>query len=226
MSQLSFSFSQNSAKDIFRAEDFIASEENSAARSFLNKFLAQEDFRSAQFQSLIIKGAQASGKSHLLHFFAQKFQIEFLEKEKISEINFVEFFKAQKFYILEDIDQIKDEELVLRLINSAFESSAFLILSLQENPRFQLKDLDSRIKNIFCVAIKNPSPETIIQLLVNGFARRQLKVPTRMVEFISDHVERDYRTIAAAINHVENFCHESGKNISMKDLEQMFGNKR
>ena len=59
---------------------------------------------------MILKGAEASGKTHLLRIFAKKFAAKFLNKEEIFSVNPVEFFRADHFYILEDFCEITDEE--------------------------------------------------------------------------------------------------------------------
>lgn len=212
MPQLSFPF--QTASSLYREEDFLLFAENSAAVNFLKKFFAQEDFSKAQFPSVILKAAPAAGKTHLLHIFAKKFSAEFLEKEKISNVNPADFFSENKFYILEDVNEFADEELLLRLINSAFESGAFLILSAAAATQFQLKDLTSRLKNIFTVEIKNPSQETIKQLLVNGFARRQIKVSRQVTDLISERIDRSYEAVFAAVKKVEAHCQDGGKNFA------------
>lgn len=199
-------------------------EENAAAVNFLKKFLTQENLRLAQFPSLILKGEKSCGKTHLLHIFAKKYHVEFLKKEKIPELNLGGYFKADKFYIIEDINEIKDEELIFHMLNSAVEAEAFLILTTSQHHHFALRDLTSRLKNIFTIEIKNPSHEAVIQLLANGFSRRQIKIPSRALEFICDHISREYESIIAAIKKVEFFCSESGKNISMKELKRLFKN--
>lgn len=222
MAQLSFSFQTDSKSNIYKEDDFVLLSENSSAINFLKNFFAQEKFSATKIPSIILKGPKACGKTHLLHIFAKKFHGEFIDKEKIIDVNLVSFFEENKFYILEDVSEIKDEELVLRLINSAFEAKAFLVLTTERDPQFQLKDLNSRLKNIFVAQIKSPSHEAIKQLLSNGFSRRQIKLPSKSIELISDKIERSYEAVFAAVKKVEIHCQESGKNIAMKELGAMF----
>jgi len=219
LSQLAFSFQNSSTSDLYKEEDFLFLEENFSVVNFLKKFFEQKNFSIAQFPSLIVKGPKASGKTHLLHIFAKKFNAQFLDKEKLSEVNPVKFFVPGQFYILDNVNEIKDDELVLRLINSAFEAKAFLILGLSPNSQFQLKDLTSRLKNIFAVEIKNPNQETIKHLLVNGFARKQIKLSGKIIDLIADNVERNYEAILAVIEKVESYGREKGKNLTVKEIE-------
>jgi len=219
--------------DNFSEENFVFLKENLAAENFLKSFFDQKNFGKSKLQSLIIKGESHCGKSHLLHIFAQKFEVHFLDKAKISDTDLSNFFAENGFYILEDFDDllaeasakagIKNEELVLRLINLAFESKAFLVLTAKNNHKFHLKDLVSRLKNIPLAEIKNPSLESVKQLLANGFSRRQIKLSSKMIDFLATHIARSYEAVFSAVKKVENFCNENGKDITAKDLELMFG---
>jgi chromosomal replication initiation ATPase DnaA len=222
LSQLSFLFQSDDKKNLFREEDFLLLVENVATVKFLKQFFAQQNFSNSQFPSAIIKGAKHSGKTHLLHFLSEKFFAENLSEEKISHLNLANFFTENKFYIYENFEEIKSEELLLHLINSAFEAQAFLILTTNGSAKFQLKDLNSRLKNIFVSEIKNPSHESIKQLLVNGFAQRQIKLSSPIIDFISDNIERSYEAVFAAIKRIEFQAQESGKNITMKEMKEIF----
>lgn len=222
MSQLVLPFQLSTKTSLYKEADFVLLEENIAAVNFLKKFFIQKNFSRAQFPSLILRGEEHSGKTHLLHIFAKKFSVEFLSKSEINDINPTTFFLENKFYVLEDIDEIKDEELILRLINSAAEAKSFLIITTKPTFEFKIKDLMSRLKNIFVIEIKNPSLDSIKQLLVNGFSRKQIKLAGKIINHISDNIERSYKAVFAAIKKVEFTCNESGKNITMKIAKEIF----
>ncbi len=221
MLQLSFSFDQ---KNNFTEEDFLLLKENSAARNFLQIFFTQKNFTTSQLTSLILKGETCCGKSHLLNIFAQRFDAEFIDKEKINEANLINFFCANKFYILEDFEKIIDEELILRLINSAHEAKAFLVLSSNGERRFLLKDLNSRLKNIFLTEIKNPGYESSQQILANGFSRKQIILSKDLINLILLKIERRYASILAAIRKVESFCNGNCGKITIQDVKEIFKN--
>ena len=196
MSQLSFLFPQ---KENYADEDFVFLPENISASKFLDNFFSQKDFSKAQIPSMILKGEEASGKTHLLSIFARKSGAEFLDQAKISSLNLVDFFQKDRFYILEDFDEMEDEELLLRIVNSAVEAKAFLTLSANNISKFSLRDLVSRLKNIFVAEIKNPSVESVEQLLSNGLARRQIKLPLSEIRSIAKKTDRSYLAISKTI---------------------------
>jgi chromosomal replication initiation ATPase DnaA len=210
--------------DFFSEENFLFLEENKSAKNFLDQFFAQKNFSTAKLQSLIIKGEIYSGKSHLIHIFAKKFGALYLNKGKIAKLNLVNFFIENNFYIFEDFDDIKNEELILRLINSASESKAFLVLTTRDKHKFQLKDLVSRLKNIPAATIQNPNPESLKQLLVNGFSRRQIRLSGKIIDFISSNIPRTYEAVFLAVKKVEKFCEESGKSPSFGEIRNIITN--
>ena len=221
MTQLNLNLPINEGKDPYLQEDFMLLDENSAAVSFLEKFFFQKKFSQAQFQSLILRGEAKSGKTHLLNVFAKKRQAAFLQIEQISDANLSSFFKEDHFYILENIEEIKNEELLLHLINAAVESKAFLVLSAQGRVQFELRDLSSRVKNIFTLEIKSPSQDAIKILLMNAFARRQLRVSSSIINFINSNIERTYDAVIAVVNSVELHAQESGKGINLKNVKNL-----
>jgi len=182
----------------------------------------QKEFTQSAFPSLIIKGAKASGKTHLLHIFAKKHKVEFLHIKKNASKNLIQNFERNHFYILENIDEIKNEEMLFHLVNSAFEAKAFLIMSTTNLHRFEIKDLSSRLKNIFSLQIKAPHLGAIEMLLANAFARRQIKVSGRIVKFISENISRNYAAIVDAVDTVENYCKDHGKSLSMQTIPTLF----
>lgn len=221
MAQLIFPFSVSDSKKPYRAEDFLFLPENSVARNLLEKFFLQKEFGKSLLSSLILRGPRQCGKTHLLHIFSEKFGAEFLDHKKISQLNLVEFFAENRFYILDDVEDIEDEELLLRLVNSAFEAKAFLILILNDITQFRLKDLLSRLKNIPIAEIKNPDLDAVKQLVVNALAARQIKLSMQLIDFISSRVARNYTAIFGTIKKLEDFANERGKNISLKDVKEL-----
>ncbi len=222
--QLSLQFHTSTRTNLLTEENFVLLIENSSAVNFLKKFFAQNNFATAQFPSLILKGPQYCGKTHLMQVLARKYHAEFIQKEKISEINPTNFFIPNHFYILEDFDEITEEEALLHLINSAVEAKAFLILTSKNYSHFQLRDLVSRLKNIFCVEIKNPSLDSVKQLLANGFSRKQINLSAKIINFIAENINRSYDAIFNAIKKVEFHNQESGKPPLIKDIKEMFKN--
>ncbi len=196
------------------AENFLLLPENKIAFTTLKSFFLQKDFSTAHVPSLILKGPQACGKNHLLQILAKENNAEF--------VNSIINFSKNHFYIIENIDEITDEELVLNLINSVSEANSFLILTTNKNPEFKLKDLNSRLRNIVTTTISEPSLDSIKQLLTNHFTRRQIKLSKPIIDFIANNINRDYQAILEAVKKVEFYFNESARQISLKEVKNIF----
>ncbi len=220
MSQLALPFQTSS--NLYKKEDFLLTEENAKAFKALKVFFDQKDFSVSQIAQIILKGEKASGKTHLLNNFAVKTNAEFLDKSDLLDVNLVSIFSKNKFYILEDFNEISDENLLFHILNAANEANAFLVLSCNDSPNFKLKDLNSRLKNIPISEIDNLSEETAKQLLTNYLARKQIRLSAKFVSTTVQKVDRTYQSILDASKRVELAIQENGKGFSLKIIEKIF----
>lgn len=219
MSQLSFDLPLKK-KAQFLEEDFCFLPENLGVISSLKLFFAQEDFEEAKITSFIIFGEKFSGKTHILHIFAQKYaqKCQFLDKKNLANLDLANFFQANHFYILEDFDEVKDEELLFHLFNAAFRSKAFLIFSGQEMPDFKIKDVKSRFDNIISSKILGLSLESMQELLFFLFSQRQFKISPKLVDEIAKNIDREYEMVFNVVQKVEKFYGDNKKMPKISDL--------
>lgn len=218
--QEAFSFPK---KNQFLFEDFVFLPENKTANQVLNNFFAQDNFELAKLPNLILQGSKSCGKTHLLHILARKFNAKFLQKAEINKENLVKILQKNNFYIFENIDAILDDELLFHLINAAIEAKSFLLFSLQDFQSFQLKDLVSRLKNIFICRIENLEKESLEILVSNYLARRQIKLSSQAINLICQHCKFDYLDVLEKVNWVEEFCHKNKGEVFLKDLRELLG---
>lgn len=222
MQQLSFSFHKDNSNNLYSSDNFIILPENSEAFKILENFFKQPNFSSATLTSLLIKGQSKSGKSHLLHIFAQKYAAQFIDSSNLENINWPDFFETNKFYIFKNLNQITNQELILAIINSANEANAFLAMSSESDINFTLKDLSSRFRNIFSVEIENPSLQSIKMLLTNYFARKQIKLSRQVIDFLSNNIERSYRAIFDIVKLVELRLEQSPDAAKISEIRKIF----
>jgi len=130
-------------------------------------------------------------------------------------------FFSNNVYVLENIDQL-EEHLLFHVINSANEAKSFLLMSMASGTVFELKDLSSRIKNIFTTQIQNPNYKSSRMLLSNAFSRKQMTLPNRIIDAINDNIEDSYEAIKDAVRLIEFYRFEQGKNITVKEVKRIF----
>jgi len=210
--QLAFSFDSNN-EEKFSEKNFIQTPENSSAYKFLEKFFNQDLLDHTQFPSIILKGEKDSGKTHLLNIFAKKYQAEFIDISILNDNNPLNIFTKNKFFIIDDFSLIEKEERILSIINSANESRVFLLLSDHGQRKFELKDLNSRLKNIFSIEIKDPSHETIKILLSNFLSLNQIKIANNLIDELVFSCPRNYSSLNNLLKRIENLYQENNQKI-------------
>lgn len=199
--QLNFTF-PTEQKNKFSREDFLVLQENLNCVTYLKEIFAQEKYSESRLKSLIVKGEEASGKTHMLHAFMPKDRAEFILEEQLINLNLINFLQENHFYFLENVENFQNEELLFNLINAANENGAFLILTMSQQPNFKLKDLVSRFRNITTAEITQPSIESIQQLLINQLARKQIKLSRGELNSICINIERSYKAVVDKVREV------------------------
>jgi chromosomal replication initiation ATPase DnaA len=170
---------------------------------------------------MILKGESGCGKTHLLNIFAQKYQINFIPAEQINFENPLKIFYENGFFVIEDFCQIADEEKLLQYINCATESRAFLILVFNENKIFELKDLQSRIKNIASCQINQASLDSLKQIFVNILARKQIDLSNQIINFIFANISPNQSSVNQIVKKIDFFCRENDKKFTLINAKEI-----
>lgn len=163
----------------YLAQDFVEVDEVIPVLNILRNFLGCSIYDNKQVPNIIVKGHKNSGKTHLVRFLQQQYQLNIVS----ADMDFIGLFQEGEFYIFEDIDRINNDELLLNIINLAKESKAFLLFTLTKDIKTKIKDLDSRLKNFFIKCeIKKLSDETIRQFAVGYLSRNQIKPTNKEIK--------------------------------------------
>lgn len=216
--QLFLKFSDDKNQD-FAQEDFIIHQENQQAFEFLQKFFAQKISDENLTLRAILKGEKYCGKSHLLNIFAKKNNAKIIDCKSLKKSDFAGFFIKGEFYILENIDEICDDNLLFHILNLSYENQSFLMMSAKNLDVFSLKDLISRIKNIYVCQIKNPEVDSIKILIFKILSQKQLTISDHLVDFLSKNCKRNYEEIFILVEKIEKFCFENKKSPNVKDVQ-------
>jgi chromosomal replication initiation ATPase DnaA len=209
----------------FNKDSFITLPENNDAINFLRSFFKNNctisHFKSCLYTNIIIQGPRFSGKTHILSILAEEFGAKFLSFSQIKNLEFLANLTKNKIYIFEDIDQIDDDEAILRLINFAYEREIFLIFSLQNFTNFNLADLVSRFKSIPIAKIDNLTINSIRDLLQALLINNDIYLSSSKIDFIIKHCQRDYESINNIVQKIVNFNCEFLKQPSLGDLKNI-----
>ena len=221
MSQLFFDFYDSKNIDNFKSADFLKLPENLDACDFLDNFFQQNNHQFNVERSCILRGETGCGKTHLLNIYAHKYQANIIHEEQIKSENPLTFFCKNEFYIIDNFCQIEDEEKLLQYLNCAMESKSFLILAFNQNKIFQLKDLESRIKNIISCQINQASHESLKQIFINILSRKQIILSNQVTNFIFSNISLSYSSMHNAIKKIDFFCRENDKKFNLINAKEI-----
>ncbi len=221
MSQLFFDFYDSKNIDNFKSIDFLKLPENLDACNFLDNFFKQNNYSKNPLKSMILKGESGCGKTHLLNIYAQKYQANFISAEQIKFENPLRIFYENGFFIIDDFCQIEDEEKLLQYINCSTESKAFLIIVFNQNKIFELKDLQSRVKNIASCQINQASLDSLKQVFINILAKKQIDLSTQIINFIFTNISQDYSSLTKVVKQIDFFCRENDKKFNLINAKEI-----
>lgn len=219
MQQLSFQFP---SQEKYLAADFIVSSANQLAFEFV------ENYNQKLPKIFAIFAPKLGGKTYLANIWQKKFNGEFLDLKKLENTNLVKLIEQEKFYIIEDIDQLENQKLFLQIFNLAMEKSAHLMLTSNQNLNqinCEIKDLSSRLKNVFALEIKNPDDDLIKMLLIKSFSQKQLKVENQLIDFLVKNTKRNFAAIADLVKMLEFYSQEMKRNITIPLVKEILMKK-
>ena len=221
MSQLFFDFYDSKNIDNFKSEDFLKLPENIDAYNFLDNFFKQNNYLFDAEKSCILRGESGCGKTHLLNIFSQKYQINFISEEQIKSENPLRIFYENGFFVIDNFCQIADEEKLLQYLNCSTESKAFLILVFDKNKIFELKDLESRIKNIASRQIYQASLDSLKQIFINILAKKQIDLSNQIINFIFTNISPNYSSLNQIIKKIDFFCRENDEKLNLNNIKEI-----
>jgi chromosomal replication initiation ATPase DnaA len=221
VSQLFFDFYDSKNIDNYKSADFLKLPENLDACDFLDNFFQQNNRQNNIERSCILRGESGCGKTHLLNIYAQKYHANFIQEEQIKSENPLRIFYENGFFIIDNFCQIDDEEKLLQYLNCATESKSFLILVFDKNKIFELKDLQSRIKNIASCYINQASIDSLKQIFINFLAKKQIDLSNQIVNFIFANISPNYSSLNQIIKKIDFFCRENDKKLNLVNIKEI-----
>ncbi len=163
------------------------------------------------WKCMILFGPKSSGKTHLAHIWQSVNNAIFINVN-----NFVSEIRYSDAFILEDIQDIKDETMLLHCYNYMKENNKRLLMTSSISPKklnFKLRDLSSRILSTITVKISPASEELLRIMLIKRFSDKQLKVDLKVIDYILARIERSFCSVNKVIEKIDS--ESMGSNITI-----------
>ena len=211
---IEFNFEKN-----FRHNDFFVSKSNKHIFNLLNCWPNWEK------NFLNISGEKFSGKSHLIDIFLKKFKgikldATILNNESLKKI------KTYQNIVLENLTTKVDENLIYSLLNIIDQDNKYILITTIDPIvylKFDLVDLNSRLKNFLLMNIEKPDDELIFALILKNLSDRQISLEKKLINYIIKRIDRSYGKIFDFIYKIDQLSLIKKKSIDLKIIKEVLG---
>lgn len=181
------------ARPALGRDDFFVSPANAVAVK------AIETWSDWPQRKLLLTGPNGSGKTHLVHVWAQAAGAKVIEARDLDAGNVDRLVAENRSVAVEDIEIIAGnadaEHAFFHLHNLLLAESGYLLLTSASSRAIwslSLPDLKSRIQGTAVATLKAPDDALLAAVLVKLFADRQISVPAGVVAQLVARMERSF----------------------------------
>jgi|TARA_B110000967_G_scaffold187929_1_gene210281 chromosomal replication initiation ATPase DnaA len=198
-------------------EDFYVSTNN------FNAYKLIESWPKWSSRYINIFGPSGCGKTHLTNIFKKKINSFFIQASEIKN-NSLPLIKLKECLIIDNYKNNIEEKLFYSLLNQIHQSNQFIIInSLEPIKKLQitLKDLKSRFDNFVDIGIGLPTDDLIRVILSKNFSDKQVKIESKLLEYILKNINRSYKSIFDLIDKVDALSLSTGKSININLIKKV-----
>jgi chromosomal replication initiation ATPase DnaA len=213
MSQLIFKFS---FKTNYFEKDFYVSENNFDAYKLL------ESWPKWPSKCINIFGPSGCGKTHLANIFKKKINSFFIKASDLDN-NTLSAVKIKECLIIDEYKNNVEEKIFYSILNQSYLSNQYIIINSSKPVQsfdIKLKDLKSRFNSFVNIAIDLPTDELIKVIISKNFSDKQVKIESKLLEYIIKNIDRSYEAIFDLIDKLDDFSLSSGKSININLIKK------
>ena len=213
MSQLIFKFP---FKTNYFEEDFYVSSNNFEAYKLI------ESWPKWSSRFINIFGPSGCGKTHLANIFNKKINSFFIKASKLNN-NTLSDIKAKECLIVDEYKNNIEETLLYSILNQSNLSNQYIIINSPKPIQYfdvKLNDLKSRFSSFVNVGIDLPTDELIKVIISKNFSDMQVKIESKLLEYIIKNIDRSYEAIFDLIDKLDEFSLSTGKSININLIKK------
>jgi chromosomal replication initiation ATPase DnaA len=197
-------------------EDFYVSENNFEAYKLI------ESWPKWSSRFINIFGPSGCGKTHLATIFNKKINSFFIKASDLSNDTLSDI-KVKECLIVDEYKNNVDEKLFYSILNQSYLSNQYIIInSLKPIQSFKVKlnDLSSRFSSFVNTGIDLPTDELIKVIISKNFSDKQVKIESKLLEYIIKNIDRSYEAIFDLIDKLDDFSLSTGKSININLIKK------
>ena len=214
MSQLIFKFPY---KTNYYEEDFYVSSNNFSAYKLI------ESWPKWSSRYVNIFGPSGCGKTHLANIFKKKIKSLYIKASEVRDSS-LPLIKLSECLIVDDYKDNIEEKLFYSVLNQIHQSNQYIIINSLvpiKSSKVELNDLKSRFDNFIDIGIDLPTDDLIRVVLTKNFSDKQVKIESKLLEYILKNIHRSYADIFDLINKLDALSLSSGKSININLIKKV-----
>ena len=214
MDQLIFKFP---FKANYFEEDFYVSANN------LNAYKLIESWPKWSSRYVNIFGPSGCGKTHLANIFKKKIKSLYIKASEVRDSS-LPLIKLSECLIVDDYKDNIEEKLFYSVLNQIHQSNQYIIINSLvpiKSSKVELNDLKSRFDNFIDIGIDLPTDDLIRVVLTKNFSDKQVKIESKLLEYILKNIHRSYADIFDLINKLDALSLSSGKSININLIKKV-----
>lgn len=168
---------------------------------------------------LILEGAHGVGKTYHANLFAQLSGAFVLPHNKLITQEDCKYYKA---FVIDDIDQDWQEQLLFHNLNICWQYAKYMLLTTSTDiNNIALPDLKSRLKSVHNIKLELPDLASLKQMIFSVFANKSLKVSMKVIDYMLTRLPRDMSVITRYINLIEQETLRTQSNITVPLIKNL-----
>ncbi|PIZ33150.1 MAG: hypothetical protein COY39_03280 [Alphaproteobacteria bacterium CG_4_10_14_0_8_um_filter_37_21] len=199
---------------------FIQGPSNQMAYSWLEKWPQElENF------ATYLSGKSGSGKKHLSHIWAHKYNASVLKAHEINPENFSEYDPHVLIHIEKPVTP-ECEENLFHAFNFYKAKKAYILFTCEQTPNslpLTLKDLKSRLATCNFIHLDEPEENTLKQLYTLSFKNKGIHVHCDVVNYLLLRLDRSFTTLHNTVNILEQASCNDNRSISIPFVKSVLG---
>jgi chromosomal replication initiation ATPase DnaA len=146
-------------------------------------------------------GESGSGKTHLANIWATRLNADIMKSSADVFNKWYEISSAtvtQKYFVLDDADQINDDILLYYIYNTIKEKNAYILMTAKNPPvkwQIKLPDIRSRIATINVIDIQKPDEDEMRLIFEKMLEQRGIKAWHEVINYVCNRIDRSYSSM-------------------------------
>jgi chromosomal replication initiation ATPase DnaA len=205
------------------ASGYVVTDCNEYAVKWLEKWPFQ---RHDNFVCLV--GEKGAGKTHLATLWATRQNAEIINA---TDDGFSQWYHislenpSQKFFVLDDADELRDDVLLFYIFNTIKSQRAYLLMTAKACPcawQLGLEDVKSRLTTANVIKIQRPTEAAMNYIIEKMLLQRGIRASPAIIEYIANRIERSYESINYWILQIDQYLISKKAKISINNVRRMW----